>query len=158
MNKDSLNKILDTIIVIFLSVYIFLPILVAFAFAFATKWFPSHWWFPQEFGVKWFEELLKSAPVINSLVLSYMIAFFVTLFTLTISLLAGYVLGTKAFRESFKSTRLIENLSNIPLAFPAITLGIGLLPVYERLGILSTIPGVIFAHMVIAVPCRALLE
>jgi ABC-type spermidine/putrescine transport system permease subunit II len=152
MKKSALDRTIDMIIITFFIVYVFVPIFIAFQYAFAEKWFPSHWWFPQELGLKWFKEIFALSNIVKSLILSYIIGFFVTLFTLIIALLAGYVLGTRTFRESFKTTRLMENLSNIPLAFPAITLGLGLLPVYARLGILNTIPGVIFAHMVMAVP------
>jgi ABC-type spermidine/putrescine transport system permease subunit II len=128
------------------------PLVIAFEYAFAKKWFPSHWWFPQELGLKNFEEIFALANVVKSLFLSYMIAFCVTILTLLISLLAGYALGTRNFREKFRSVRFVENLSNIPLAFPAITLGLGLLPIYAKLGILNSIAGVVFAHMVMAVP------
>ena len=39
---------------------ILFPVLVVFLYAFATKWFPSHWWWPQEFGLRWFERFLTS--------------------------------------------------------------------------------------------------
>lgn len=152
MKNSAINKTLDIITIIFFIFYVFLPLFVVFEYAFAKKWFPSHWWFPQEFGLKWFEEIFSLSGIVKSLFLSYFIAFFVTLFTLIIALLAGYVLGTRAFRETFKSIKLVENISNIPLAFPAITLGIGLLPIYAKLGLLNTIHGVIFSHMVMAVP------
>jgi len=152
MKKRVLDKAIDITVITLVTLYVFLPLFIVVEYAFAKKWYPSHWWFPQELGVSHFVEMFALSNVGKSLFLSYVIASFVTLFTLIIALLAGYVLGTRAFRETFKSVRLVESLSNIPLAFPAITLGLGLYPIYADLGILNTIPGVIFAHMVRSVP------
>ena len=152
MIKRYLNKTIDIIIIISIVMYVLLPLFVVVEYAFAKKWYASHWWFPQELGLKHFVEMFTLSNVGKSIFLSYLIASFVTLFTLIIGLLAGYVLGTKGFREKFRSARFVESLSNMPLAFPAITLGLGLYPIYANLGILNTIPGVIFAHMVRSVP------
>ncbi len=48
----------DRAVIGLVSLLILAPVVVVFLYAFATKWFPSHWWFPQEFGTRWFERLL----------------------------------------------------------------------------------------------------
>jgi ABC-type spermidine/putrescine transport system permease subunit II len=134
-------------------VYVLLPVVVVFEYAFAEKWFPSHWWWPQELGLKWFRELFTVGNILATIALSYWIALWVTLATLVICLLAGYAIGSRAFRQQFgRGTRVVEGLVNIPLAFPAIALGIGLLPVFAELGLLTSVTGIVAAHMVTAVP------
>ena len=61
-----------------------------FLYAFATKWFPSHWWFPQEFGTRWFERLLGLGNIVNAMLNSYMIAAIVTVATLAVTFPAAW--------------------------------------------------------------------
>jgi putative spermidine/putrescine transport system permease protein len=128
------------------------PIFVVFEYAFATKWFPSHWWFPQEFGTRWFERLLGLTNVVNALVNSYLIAFAVTIATLAMTFPAAYVFGARTRRQNSRVTRMVEALSNLPLAFPTIALALGLYPMYQKFGFLASFPGVVLAHMIMAVP------
>jgi ABC-type spermidine/putrescine transport system permease subunit II len=132
--------------------YLCAPLAVVFLYAFSTKWFPSHWWFPQELGVKWFREIFLVGDVLGVILQSYLIALTVMACTLAICLPAGYVLGSRAAGGVGRTARLAEHLANLPLAFPTITLGIGLLPIYATLGILGTVPGIVLGHMVMAVP------
>src|SRR5262245_62242756 len=70
---------------------ILFPVLVVFLYAFATKWFPSHWWWPQEFGLRWFERILSSPNILNAMINSYVIAFIATLATLAITFATAYI-------------------------------------------------------------------
>lgn len=153
MNPKTLleNKLIKLIFLLLIVIILF-PVLLVFIYAFSTKWYPSNWWFPQEFGVKWIFTILGMKNVISSLVTSYIIAALTTLFTIIITLPAAYVIGTRASLSVPKETRFAEALANLPLAFPAITVGLGLLPFYAKIGLLSTIPGIVLAHMIMAVP------
>ncbi|MCC7271465.1 MAG: ABC transporter permease [Alphaproteobacteria bacterium] len=131
---------------------ILLPVFVVFEYAFATKWFPAHWWFPQEFGMRWFERLLGLGNIVNAMINSYMIAAIVAVTTLLVTFPAAYVFGARTRRGDSRLIRLVEGFSSVPLAFPTIAVGIGLLPVYAKLGLLSSLPGVVAAHMIMAVP------
>jgi putative spermidine/putrescine transport system permease protein len=131
---------------------ILFPVLVVFLYAFATKWFPSHWWWPQEFGLRWFERILTSPNILTAMINSYLIASFATLATLAITFPAAYVFGARTQGGGGRFVQLVEGFSNIPLAFPTITVGIALLPFYSKLGLLSSFTGVVLAHMVMAVP------
>jgi ABC-type spermidine/putrescine transport system permease subunit II len=147
-----MNRVWRAIVLSFFTFYLCVPLLVVFLYAFATKWFASHWWFPQEFGLKWFAEILLVGDVLRVILQSYLIATLVMLCTLLICLPAGYVFGSRAILETGGTTRVVEHLSNLPLAFPTITIGIGLLPVYAKFGLLGTIPGIVLGHMIMAVP------
>lgn len=131
---------------------ILFPVLVVFLYAFATKWFASHWWWPQEFGIRWFQKILESGNILSAMINSYVIATIVTLTTLAITFPAAYVFGARTQGNNGRLIQLVEGFSNVPLAFPTITVGIGLLPFYAKLGLLSSFPGVVLAHMIMAVP------
>jgi putative spermidine/putrescine transport system permease protein len=152
MRRTLGKEIANRAIVALVSLLILAPVALVFLYAFATKWFASHWWFPQEFGTRWFERLLGLGNIINAMINSYMIAAIVTVLTLLITLPAAYVFGARTKRESNAFTRAVETFSSVPLAFPTIAVGIGLLPVYSKIGLLSSLPGVIVAHMIMAIP------
>jgi putative spermidine/putrescine transport system permease protein len=131
---------------------ILFPVCVVFLYAFAVKWFPSHWWFPQEFGTRWFERLLGIGNIVNSMINSYVIAAAVAIATILLTFPAAYVFGARTRHDNSRWARAIEAFANLPLAFPTITLALGLYPVYQKLGLLSSLPGAVLAHMIMAVP------
>jgi putative spermidine/putrescine transport system permease protein len=160
MRKPPANRLLPWLVIALTVWIIIFPVFVVFEYAFATKWFPSHWWFPQEFGTRWFERILGINNIVVAMINSYVIAFVVTLATMVITFPAAYVFGARTQTANGRVVQLVEGFSNIPLAFPTITVGIALLPVYAKLGLLSTFTGTVLAHMIMAVPyaLRALVS
>ena len=131
---------------------ILVPLCLVFVYAFATKWFANHWWWPQEMGTKWILSIFQTDNLINSLVNSYLLATLTTIATIAITFPAAYVLGTRARASTGWPATLVENLSNLPLAFPTITVALGLLPLYAALGLMATFGGIVLCHMIMAVP------
>ena len=129
-----------------------MPLCLVFVYAFATKWFANHWWWPQEMGTKWILSIFQTDNLINSLVNSYLLATLTTIATIAITFPAAYVLGTRARASTGWPATLVENLSNLPLAFPTITVALGLLPLYAALGLMATFGGIVLCHMIMAVP------
>ena len=131
---------------------ILLPLGLVFLYAFSTKWYATHWWWPQEMGTKWLLSIFQSENLVNSLINSYALAIFTTLATLAITFPAAYVLGTRARDATGWSASVVETLSNLPLAFPTITVALGLLPLYSALGLMGSFSGIVLCHMIMAVP------
>jgi ABC-type spermidine/putrescine transport system permease subunit II len=140
------------IVVAALTLLILLPLCLVFLYAFATKWFAAHWWWPQELGTKWILSIFETDNLINALVNSYFLATLTTIATLLITFPAAYVLGTRARAATGWPATFVENLSNLPLAFPTITVALGLLPLYAALGLMATVTGIVLCHMIMAVP------
>ena len=131
---------------------ILVPLCLVFVYAFATKWFANHWWWPQEMGTKWLLSIFQTDNLINSLFNSYLLATLTTIATILITFPAAYVLGTRARASAGWPAALVENLSNLPLAFPTITVALGLLPLYAALGLMATFSGIVLCHMIMAIP------
>ena len=131
---------------------ILVPLCLVFVYAFATKWFANHWWWPQQMGTKWLLSIFQTDNLINSLFNSYLLATLTTIATILITFPAAYVLGTRARASTGWPAALVENLSNLPLAFPTITVALGLLPLYAALGLMATFSGIVLCHMIMAVP------
>jgi putative spermidine/putrescine transport system permease protein len=153
MRRTAAGRVLDIAVVGTLALVVVAPVLVVFEYAFATKWFASHWWWPQEFGTKWFFALLRFENIVSALINSGVIATLTAIATILMTLPAGYIFGARARRgPRSPATRAVEVFANLPLAFPTITLGLGLLPLYGKIGLLSTLPGIVLAHMIMATP------
>ena len=131
---------------------ILVPLCLVLVYAFATKWFANHWWWPQEMGTKWILSIFQTDNLINSLFNSYLLATLTTIATILITFPAAYVLGTRARRLVGWPANIVENLSNLPLAFPTITVALGLMPLYSALGLMATYGGIVLCHMIMAVP------
>ena len=140
------------IVIATVTLLILIPLCLVFVYAFATKWFANHWWWPQEMGTKWILSIFQTDNLINSLVNSYLLATLTTIATILITFPAAYVLGTRARASTGWPASLVENLSNLPLAFPTITVALGLLPLYAALGLMATFSGIVLCHMIMAVP------
>ena len=84
------------IVIATVTLLILVPLCLVFVYAFATKWFANHWWWPQEMGTKWILSIFQTDNLINSLVNSYLLATLTTIATIAITFPAAYVLGTRA--------------------------------------------------------------
>ena len=140
------------IVIATVTLLILVPLCLVFVYAFATKWFANHWWWPQEMGTKWILSIFQTDNLINSLVNSYLLATLTTIATILITFPTAYVLGTRARASTGWPASVVENLSNLPLAFPTITVALGLLPLYAALGLMATFGGIVLCHMIMAVP------
>jgi len=142
------KQLVDVLVMLLVFIYILAPVAVIVMHAFAEKWYAWHWWAPQKLGFKWFKDPMLLQEIPRALFYSYTIAIIVTAVTLAIAFCSGYVLGTKQFR----ARSLVDQIANLPFAFPAIVLGIALLPIYSRIGLLRNYWGVVLVHMVGAIP------
>ena len=133
-------------------ILILVPLGLVFLYAFATKWFASSPWWPQEMGTKWLLSIFQTENLVNSLLNSYLLAALTTVATLALTFPAAYVLGTRARHAAGWPGRAIETFANLPLAFPTITVALGLLWLYRTTGLTNTYLGVMLAHMIMAVP------
>ncbi|MEO0820333.1 MAG: ABC transporter permease [Pseudomonadota bacterium] len=133
-------------------VLILVPLGLVFLYAFATKWFASSPWWPQEMGTKWLLSIFETENLVNALLNSYLLAALTTVATLALTFPAAYVLGTRARQAAGWPGRAIETFSNLPLAFPTITVALGLLWLYRSTGLTNTYLGIVLAHMIMAVP------
>jgi len=133
-----------------LAFYILAPLAVMIMHSIATEWYVlKRWWAPSKIGLDWYYFLFRDPDLFRSLWMTYVIAITVVIFTIGIFILPAYVIGTGKVK---KGADFIETLGNLPQAIPIVVLGIGLLPIYGRLGLLYTFPGIVIAHSIPAAP------
>ena len=141
------------IVIATVTLLILVPLCLVFVYAFATKWFANHWWWPQEMGTKWILSIFQTDNLINSLVNSYLLATLTTIATILITFPAAYVLGTRARASDRLAGELWSRICRTcrwpsrPSPSPW-----GLLPLYAALGLMATFGGIVLCHMIMAIP------
>ncbi|MFJ2684364.1 ABC transporter permease [Pseudomonas sp. NPDC087342] len=126
--------------------FLFLPILVITLFAFHSTTAMS---FPFEgFSLRWFEVILSDDNFVNSLKNSVIVA--------TASSIATCLLGTFAAlaipRLSKRPKAAFSFLAFAPIALPGLFLGIGLLVLFDMLGVHRSLVTVTIAHTLFCLP------
>ena len=142
---SSISTRLLTAFSILLVIFLIAPMLVLVPMSFSsssTLEFP-----PPGFSLQWYEKLttqLWTSSAITSLQVASLTAFFATL------------LGTPAafglVRGRFPGRNLVYALILSPTIVPLVIIGIAMLAVFVNLRIAGTVPGLVVAHTVLALP------
>jgi putative spermidine/putrescine transport system permease protein len=103
---------------------------------------------PQSWGMRWYVALLDNQKFIAAFRVSLAVALAVT----AISLAAGLPAAFAVARLRFPGRDALFALFTAPLLLPSIVLGLALLLVLVRLHLTGTYPGLIAAHLVVALP------
>ena len=112
----------------------------------ATRWFGT--WLPEGYTLAWYASAWKEFQLGHVLFVTVVVVFSVVFFSLLIGVLAAYTLA----RKDFRGKNLLMLLFLVPLMVPPITYGIPLATVMYQLHLAGTLPGVIIANMIPALP------
>lgn len=124
-----------------------LPVLIVFPLSVGetqTVVFP-----PRGFTLEWYGEALTTSTWLDPISRSLVIA---TLTGLTSTALALYLARVVQTAKSERTKVIISGLAFAPIITPAILLAIGIYAVELRLDLAGTIPGLVFAHTLVAFP------
>lgn len=126
--------------------FLALPTTVVIIMSFSgagTQQFP-----PPSFSLRWYEVVLRSAPWRDSFALSTVLAAIVTVLSLMLAVPVSYAIARHRFPG--RDVLLLFLLS--PLMVAQIVLGIGLLYFFNEVNLVDTVPGLVFAHTIVALP------
>ena len=124
-----------------------IPVLIVFPLSVGetqTVVFP-----PRGFTLEWYGQVLTTTTWLDPTVRSLLVA---TLTGLVSTALALYLARVVQTAKSERTKLLISGLAFAPIITPAILLAIGIYAVELRLNLAGTIPGLVFAHTVVAFP------
>ncbi len=123
------------------------PLGVFILYAFSTGWF-----FPAPFPVEWtntaFARALQDPRTLSSLRDSLVIAGAVSLLSVVIGFPAARALGLRRFRGRQAAWIMLY----LPTVVPPLAVGMGLNILFLQIGLAGTIPGIVLAHLVPALP------
>ncbi len=103
---------------------------------------------PEGLSLRWYEKYAGSFKWLEATRVSFLVAFVTTLVATPAGTLAAYALRIGRFRFSDAIWALIM----APLIVPIVLLGLGLFFVFAMLGLNNSIPGMVIAHSMLAIP------
>jgi putative spermidine/putrescine transport system permease protein len=103
---------------------------------------------PPGLSLRWYETLLGNAEIMTALATSALLALIVAALALALGLPAAYAIA----RLRFPGRDLIAAILAAPLLLPTLVLGLALLLALQPLKLVATWPGLVLAHLTIAVP------
>jgi ABC-type spermidine/putrescine transport system permease subunit II len=148
-----LTKSLEAVLLVFLFFFIFGPMVGLVLWSIALKWFWPHAT-PQEIGLDyWYQALgfqkslaIGAVSIVEAFQTSMIIAVIVVIFAMFIAVPAGYVLAKYAI--PFRGAILFLFL--MPQAFPQQPVFVNLLLTFNKMGLTSTIKGVVLIHLMVS--------
>ena len=103
---------------------------------------------PPAYSLKWYDAYLHSADWLASTRASLLAASFTMLFSTPVGVAAAYHINTLRPRIA----QLLNLFILLPMIVPSILMGIGIFYVFIQLGIVNSMPGIVLAHSLLAVP------
>jgi putative spermidine/putrescine transport system permease protein len=114
--------------------------------SFARRWLGT--WFPEGYTAQWYAAAWKEFQLGDVLWVTAEVVLIVVVLSIAIGVPAAYALA----RKSFRGKQLVMLLFLLPLIIPPITYGIPLATVMYKVNLAGTLPGVILANLVPALP------
>lgn len=126
--------------------FLYLPMAVMFAFSFNDSRRNVIW---RGFTTKWYGKLFSNTELVGALANSLELAAAATAITVTLALLASYVLVR---HPSFRGRAIYRGLMNTPMMMPEVVLGVGLLTFFVRSNIILSFWTLVFSHVIFCLP------
>jgi putative spermidine/putrescine transport system permease protein len=114
--------------------------------SFARRWLGT--WFPEGYTAQWYAAAWKEFQLGDVLWVTAEVVLIVVALSIAIGVPAAYALA----RKNFRGKQLVMLLFLLPLIIPPITYGIPLATVMYKVNLAGTLPGVILANLVPALP------
>jgi putative spermidine/putrescine transport system permease protein len=148
-----LVKSIEAVVLIFMCFFIFGPMLALVLWSVAIKWFWPHV-LPQEVGLDYWAQALGlqkslaigAVSITDAFQTSIVIGLLVVVLAMLIAVPAGYVLAK--YRIPFRAAILFLFL--MPQAFPQQPVFVNLLFSFNKIGLTSTIQGVVLIHLLVS--------
>ncbi|MEH7525800.1 ABC transporter permease subunit, partial [Bacillus sp. JJ1503] len=103
---------------------------------------------PKEISLEWFYNLFSETLWVDSILRSLEIAFFSTILSLIIGLMAA----VGCYRLNFNGKKIFMAIMVSPMMIPVIVVGIALYRFYSEINIVGTTAGMVIGHSLIAIP------
>ncbi|MGW9022518.1 ABC transporter permease [Leucobacter chromiiresistens] len=137
-----LNRIIVTIVYLFLLAPIIAVVIISFNDSKSLA---------IEFGApsfQWYQSILENSELMDGARVSLITA----VITAVVVLLLGVPVALAIARYEFPGKAAISGFFLSPLLVPGVVLGLGLLLVFQPVGLVGTYPGIVLAHFGVTVP------
>ena len=103
---------------------------------------------PRVWSSRWYDNYFESQQWMDATWTSLKVGFLTMLVATPLGVMAAYGL----FVSNFRYAQMIFLALIMPMMVPVILVGIGVFYVYVQLGMVNTIPGIVLAHSILAIP------
>ena len=141
-----MGRLLYRITIVVLFLFLLAPVVLVLPMSFSADAFLV--WPPSGFSTRWYIALARDTGLLQAARNSLVLALLVCLAALSLALPAALVLA----RGAFWGQAAIVALLSAPLLLPTIVLALALLIVFVGYGLLGSWPGLILAHLLVALP------
>ncbi|MFQ3789139.1 ABC transporter permease [Halomonas sp. A29] len=146
MNKLSLGRIVFIGYVALVLVFLILPVLIVLPMSFSDSRFLS--FPPSSYSFRWYEAFFGNPGWMAAAKTSLIVAFSTALIATPIGVAAAYAINCSTHRMM----RYLKVVLLLPLIVPIIIVATGVFFIYALSGMLYTIPGLIMADVMLALP------
>ncbi len=141
-----ISSLMFRALVVVLYCFLLSPLLITVVISFSNDPFlgfpPSSW------GLRWYGALMQNASFGLAALTSLAVAASVAVIALAAGVPAAYAI----VRGRFAGRDALLALLTAPLLLPAIVLGLAVLLVFVRIGLVATYPGLVLAHLCVTLP------
>lgn len=100
------------------------------------------------FSLKWYDKFMQNGEWLTSLERSLCIALMAAIVATILGTLAALAVN----RLQFKGKKIFMNLMLTPMIVPVVITGVALYASFAKIGLNNTIPGLVMAHSLLAIP------
>ncbi|MEM6933229.1 MAG: ABC transporter permease [Pseudomonadota bacterium] len=103
---------------------------------------------PRVWSTRWYDHYFQSAEWTQATYTSIKVAFLTMIVATPLGIMAAYGL----YASNFRFAQMVFIMLITPMMVPVVLIGIGVFYVYVKFGLVNTIPGIVGAHTILALP------
>ncbi len=126
--------------------FLILPVLIIVPMSFSSARFLS--FPPPSLSLRWYQEFLGNAGWMQATRVTLTVAGLTVLIATPLGVAAAYAINS----SSLRIMRWIHLTLMLPLVVPIIIVAVGIFFVYARVGLIATMPGLVLANVMLALP------
>lgn len=146
LRQLRVSHVVFTLVVAAILLYLIIPVLIVVPMSFSEARFLQ--FPPKEWSLRWYEAFFHSAEWMSAARVSLITAFATMVVSLPIGMAAAYAINA----SSLRIVRTLQIILLLPMMVPIILIAAGVFFVYARVGLISTMTGLIMAHIMLALP------
>jgi putative spermidine/putrescine transport system permease protein len=145
-NRPSLGRIAFALVVAIILLFLMLPVLIVVPMSFSDARFLE--FPPKVWSLRWYNAYFGSDAWMEATKVSLLTAVLTTVAALPIGIAAAYAINASTIRF----VRWLQLMLLMPLMVPIIIIATGVFFIYARIGLVTTITGLVLAHVMLALP------
>jgi putative spermidine/putrescine transport system permease protein len=144
--RPSFGRIVFGVVVALVLLFLMLPVLIVVPMSFSDARFLE--FPPKVWSLRWYNAYFGSDAWMEATKVSLMTAALTTVVALPAGIAAAYAINASTMRF----VRWLQLVLLMPLMVPVIIIATGVFFIYARIGLVTTITGLVLAHVMLALP------